>query len=97
MSLDAITADDLRDEVDYWVMGKRAHNTQIVHLAAPESTPEAPEPACEKREFGTTGKRDWSGWIRKSTTVYPPGWVSLCQTCAEIAERENLFETEDPE
>ena len=49
MSLVAITADDLRENVDYWVMRKRANSTQIVHMSVAESTPDAPEPAYEDR------------------------------------------------
>lgn len=83
MSCDAITADALRENVDYWVMGKQANSTQIVHVPAAESTSDAPEPACEDRESSSGKIRKWDGWMTKSPAVYPPGYVSLCQLCAE--------------
>ena len=77
MSSDAITADDLRENGDYWVMGKRANSTQIVHVPAAESTPDAPEPACEDRESSSGKIREWERWMTKSPAVYPSGYVSL--------------------
>ena len=82
MSSDGIAANDLRETVDYWVMGKRANSTQIVHVPATESTPDAPEPACEDREISSGKIREWDGWMTKSPAVYPPGYVSLCQIYA---------------
>ena len=86
MSSDAITVDDLREHVDYWVMGKQANSSQIVHVPAPESTPDAPQPVCEDREFSSGKFREWEGWMIKSPTVYPTGYVSLCQRCAGILD-----------
>jgi hypothetical protein len=86
MSSDAVTADDLRGHVDYWVMGKRANSTQIVHVPAPESTPDVPQPICEDREFSTGKIREWDGWMVKSPAVYPSGYVSLCTLCAGIVD-----------
>ena len=89
MSSNAITADDLREYVDYWVMGKRANSTQIVHVPAPDSTPDAPQPVCEDREFSSGRIREWAGWMAKSPAVYPSDYVSLCQTCASIVDRDD--------
>jgi hypothetical protein len=86
MSSDAITADDLREYVDYWVMGKRANSTQIVHVPAPESTPDAPQPVCENREASSGKIREWDGWMTKSPAVYPAGYVSLCSGCANLVD-----------
>lgn len=98
MSSEAVTADDLREYVDYWVIAKQAHSTQIVHIPAPESTPAAPQPVCEDREFSTRRTREWDGWMDKSPAVYPVGYVSLCTTCAEIVNSDgSLFELESDE
>lgn len=95
MSSDAITAEDLRENVDYWVMGKQAKSTQIVHVPAAESTPDAPEPTCEDRESSSGKIREWDGWMTKSPAVYPSGYVSLCQLCADsVSSDRSLLELE---
>ena len=67
-------------------MGNRANSSQIVHVPASESTPDAPQPVCEDREFSTGKIREWAGWMTKSPAVYPAGYVSLCQKCADILD-----------
>jgi hypothetical protein len=86
MPTDTITADALREDVDYWVMGKRANSTQIVHVPAPESAPDAPQPVCENRESSSGKIREWDGWMTKSPAVYPAGYVSLCSGCANLVD-----------
>ena len=93
MTSDAITADDLRENIDCWVMGKRANSTQIVHVPAAESTLDAPEPACEDRESSSGKIREWDEWITKSPSMYPSGYVSLCQVCADsVSSDRSLLE-----
>jgi hypothetical protein len=89
MSSDAITADDLREHVDYWVMGKRANSTQIVHVPASESTLDAPQPVCENRKSSSGRIREWDGWMTKSPAVYPAGYVSLCSACARLVDSDD--------
>jgi hypothetical protein len=88
MSSDAITADNLREHVDHWVVKKRGHGTQIVHMPAPDSTPDAPRPVCEDRELASGRLREWAGWQVKSPAVYPSGYVSLCENCSTIIKRD---------
>lgn len=93
MSSEPITADNLRDYVDYWVVKKGNRSTQIVHLPAPDSTPDAPEPVCEDRELEGGRSHGWAGWKVKSPAVYPSGYVSLCERCSTVMKRDSsIFE-----
>jgi hypothetical protein len=92
MTPTAITANGLRGNVDYWVIGERGRNSQIVHVPAPESTPDAPQPICENREFSPGRRHNWEGWTTKSPAVYPPGYVSLCKICAGIVDDDDRVE-----
>ena len=89
MSSETITADDLREDIEYWVMKSGGQNRQIVHLPAPDSTPTDPEPVCEGREFSPGGRRKWTGWETKSPAVYPSDYVSLCKSCSSALKRDN--------
>ena len=71
MSSETVTADDLRGDLEYWVMKSGGQNRQIVHLPAPDSTPTDPKPACEDREFSPGRLREWTGWETKSPVCVP--------------------------
>ena len=95
MPSETITADDLREEIEYWVMKRGGQSRQIVHLPAPDSTLTDPEPVCEDREHSPGRLREWTGWETKSPAVYPSGYVSLCESCSSAVKRDgSLLELE---
>ena len=89
MSSETNTADDFREDIEYWVMKSGGQNRQIVHLPAPDSTLTDPQPMCEDREFSSGRLREWTGWETKSPAVYPSGYVSLCKGCSSALKRDD--------
>lgn len=89
MSSGTITADGLREDIEYWVMKSGGQNRQIVHLPAPNSTLTDPQPVCEDRKFSSGRLREWTGWETKSPAVYPSGYVSLCKNCSSALKRDS--------
>lgn len=70
-------AEKIEANTDAFVIGA-SRNDNKVHIPAPESTKEDPEPLCPTVSQGETG------WRQKALDTRPEPWRTWCSRCGTI-------------
>lgn len=71
--------ENCREHVSHYICARCASSySGRLHLPDSEAGPDDPHPLCGQTLHTAGGE-----WVKKRTTVYPPGFRPICDNCLE--------------